>query len=1242
MSISVSDTAINEGESVKVTATAADSDGTIQSVEFRRNGNTVKTDTSFPYEYTYNSASAGTHRFEATAVDDDGDETISTPKTVEVNAKPTVSLTVSPAEITLGQEVTLTATAADSDGTVVRVSFIRGKVFAHDTDAPFKHNYTPAETGEFTFYAQALDNDGAFTNSDDVTFTVIAAPPPPVPPTVSISVSDTAINEGESVTVTATAADSDGSVQSVEFRRNGTMEETDTSSPYEYTYSSASAGTHRFQAIATDNDGLTTTSNTEPVEVNAKPTVSLTVAPAEITLGQMVTLTATATDSDGTVVRVSFIRGKVFAHDTDAPFKHNYTPAETGEFTFYAQALDNDGAFTNSDDVTFTVIAAPPPPVPPTVSISVSDTAINEGESVTVTATAADSDGSVQSVEFRRNGTMEETDTSSPYEYTYSSASAGTHRFQAIATDNDGLTTTSNTEPVEVNAKPTVSLTVAPAEITLGQMVTLTATATDSDGTITRVSFIRGKVFVHDTDAPYTHTYTPAETGEFTFYAQALDNDGAFTNSNDVTFTVIAAPPPPPPPPTNEAPEATLSFSDSNPNRGDTIMITGNYTDDSNLASATIYDLGTGDNTGNTGTFSSIDDPDESISGVEGSIVRDFTFLANTPLGAYTFRTKVVDADSASDTAWGTVTVTNIDPTVSFTVSPAEITLGQEVTLTATAADSDGSITRVSFIRGKVFVHDTDAPYTHTYTPAETGEFTFYAQALDNDGAFTNSNNVTFTVIAATPVVVQESETWPDIDNDGYLDQVLAKLEKPALLGISGSIMLNGVELRIDEVSVDYYDPVTISNKILTVALTTVGFRIEMDHTYRVQFQDILESVVPMPPQDPPEWVDWSPILPEPGGPLDGYVWCDYENQWIIWAAIPETFRVVKYGKASMVIGAAFSEDVNGDGVDETVHNVTATPKSVAGNLINAVISLPTSIINHQYILQKCVDGNKWIYIDGPIIGDGGLISVTTEITADVFANAKFRLVEFSEAALIVDVVSVDASDPQNTKVNYRISPPNATIDIATFVVGQSSPQTQSNLSGDFFLTFNQNSLTEPIGTPKTETIISLVVTVGGNSFDPIEIIATRENNGAGTASELVNPFFPIEGVGASRFYLHESISEFYQEISYTVPYSGKTIWTTYSSSSLDPGPDPIVTWGEEHQYTSPDGNTLWIGMTPPEGPILLPTPTTQYREVNDEHWFTPISLTGLCKVSSLIWDTGSGVVVAFPIINASVDTTLK
>ncbi len=778
--LSVSDSTPKRGETITITGNYTDADGNLSSATIRDLGSGNKTGNTgtFPSIGTAGesisgsrdsitrsftiptSVNTGSYTFRTEVVDADSASAIAWTTVNAQNNNPTVSLTVSATEITEGEMVTLTAVVDDSDGTVKRVSFIRGKVFQSyldPTTSSVTHTYTPVGTGQRTFYAQVFDNDGAVANSNNVTFNVIAAPlpTPNVSPTVSISASDTAINEGESVTVTAIASDSDGTIESVEFRRNGSTVKTDTSSPYTYTYSSASAGTHRFEATAVDDDGDDTISNTVTVEVNDNPTVSLSVSATEITEGEMVTLTATATDSDGTVERVSFIRGKVFVHDTEAPFEHTYTPVGTGQRTFYAQVFDNDGAVANSNNVTFNVIAAPlpTPNVSPTVSISASDTAINEGESVTVTAIASDSDGTIESVTFRRNGSTVKTDTSSPYTYTYSSASAGTHRFEATAVDDDGDDTISNTVTVAVNANPTVSLSVSATEITLGESVTLTATATDSDGTVERVSFIRGKLLAIDNEKPFTYTYTPQGTGQRTFHAMAFDNDGGTATSNDVTFTVNPATDPPPDPPSNVAPVAMLSFSDSAPKRGETITITGNYTDSNgNLATATIHDLGTGDNTGNTGTFPSIGVAAESISGGSASIERDFTFPVTTALGTYTFRTEVVDAASASDAAGETVTVTNNNPTVSLSVSATEITEGQSVTLKATVDDSDGMVVRVSFIRGKVFVHDTEAPFEHTYTPVGTGQRTFYAQAFDDDGGVANSDNVTFTVIAATPV----------------------------------------------------------------------------------------------------------------------------------------------------------------------------------------------------------------------------------------------------------------------------------------------------------------------------------------------------------------------------------------------------------------------------------------------------------------------------------------------------------
>ena len=140
------------------------------------------------------------------------------------------------------------------------------------------------------------------------------------------------------------------------------------------------------------------------------------------------------------------------------------------------------------------------------------------------------------------------TDTSSPYIYSYDSATIGTHSFLAVATDNDGATKTSNTVTVAVKAKLTISLAVSPAEITLGQEVTLTAIVANNDGIIRQVVFVEGanqNPYTNPVSSTVTHTYTPTETGEVTFSAFATDEIGSFALSEEVTFTVIAPVPDP-------------------------------------------------------------------------------------------------------------------------------------------------------------------------------------------------------------------------------------------------------------------------------------------------------------------------------------------------------------------------------------------------------------------------------------------------------------------------------------------------------------------------------------------------------------------------------------------------------------------------------------------------------------------------------------------------------------------------
>ena len=93
------------------------------------------------------------------------------------------------------------------------------------------------------------------------------------------------------------------------------------------------------------------------------------------------------------------------------------------------------------------------------------------------------------------------------------------------------------------NAPPTVSLS-APADgasFAAGTTVELAATAADSDGQVSKVEFYAGPTKLgEDTSAPYTHSWTNPTSGSHQLTARATDNQTASTTSTSRTITVNA------------------------------------------------------------------------------------------------------------------------------------------------------------------------------------------------------------------------------------------------------------------------------------------------------------------------------------------------------------------------------------------------------------------------------------------------------------------------------------------------------------------------------------------------------------------------------------------------------------------------------------------------------------------------------------------------------------------------------
>ena len=95
-----------------------------------------------------------------------------------------------------------------------------------------------------------------------------------------------------------------------------------------------------------------------PPPANQPPSVTLTSPSngAAFTSPAKITLAATPSDPDGSVVRVEFFNGaNKLSEDTSAPYSSQWNVGSPGTFTLTARATDNAGATTTSAAVTITV-----------------------------------------------------------------------------------------------------------------------------------------------------------------------------------------------------------------------------------------------------------------------------------------------------------------------------------------------------------------------------------------------------------------------------------------------------------------------------------------------------------------------------------------------------------------------------------------------------------------------------------------------------------------------------------------------------------------------------------------------------------------------------------------------------------------------------------------------------------------------------------------------------------------------
>jgi len=249
---------------------------------------------------------------------------------------------------------------------------------------------------------------------------------------------------------------------------------------------------------------------------NTAPTVSLTspATGASFTAPATVTLTATASDADGTVTKVDFFNGgTLLGTATAAPYSFTWNNVAAGSYTLTAIATDNSGATATSAGVSITVTGTTGG------GGNCSGIATWDVTKVYTGGTQAVYNGSLYTAKWWTQGDQPDVNTGDGKPWQLVNACSG-------PTGNKAPT-------VNITAPASGTSVAAPATITIQ------ATATDSDGTIAKVDFFNGSTLLGTaTAAPYSFAWSNVAAGSYTLTAVATDNGGAATTSATVSITV--------------------------------------------------------------------------------------------------------------------------------------------------------------------------------------------------------------------------------------------------------------------------------------------------------------------------------------------------------------------------------------------------------------------------------------------------------------------------------------------------------------------------------------------------------------------------------------------------------------------------------------------------------------------------------------------------------------------------------
>lgn len=410
---------LTTGNQITLQANASD-DTQVSSVEFFVSNTSVAVITTPPYQFIW-TTTTGNHTIKALATDDQGasnESNVNVSVTPAGSATPPTIVLSSPTgseNIKQNDVLQITADASDTDGTISQVEFmVDNTLVATDTSAPFEHQWI-AQAGDHSFSAKATDNDNLSTTSA----------------TVNLSVSG-----GSS----GGCADATSYVAGTNYAANALVENNNQKYRCDVAgwCSSSSAwayepGVGEYWQEAWTGLGACST----------PPTVTLT-SPLNNSVylaGSTVSVNADAAYVEGSISQVEFFENQTsLGIDTLAPYALDWQATMIGQTQIKAIATTNLGA-TAEDSV---IVSVSDQAVVTQITAPTAGATLALGKTTTISADATSLVSTVQSVDFLVNGALIATDTTSPYQTSWTPTAIGNYTLTTTVTDAQGNSATSS------------------------------------------------------------------------------------------------------------------------------------------------------------------------------------------------------------------------------------------------------------------------------------------------------------------------------------------------------------------------------------------------------------------------------------------------------------------------------------------------------------------------------------------------------------------------------------------------------------------------------------------------------------------------------------------------------------------------------------------------------------------------------------------------------------------------------